>query len=477
MKAPVIIPFLLALLIAVPSFAVERPKTRDEQSAWEVKYDKKLIREMGYSMYDDKSDKFLVTPDGYEDYHDFEVAKTAPKIEFSIVQNLEPRYLPYHLAKNTGGAWGGWGDVSLGPDGCFYFSISNHMSYGAESYIIKYDPKTKQHTNVLSAKNLVGWQPNQFGDGKIHGDIDFSPGGDTYVLTYFGPVPKQWEWDSTYRGSWLLYYNCFSGKTENLGIPLEGASWPYHNYDWKRKLLFGVNHSGRQVIVYDTRAREMVFGGAPPDSITWYARCIMIDDDTGLIYTTDTKSPQKSFVSYRRRNNTFTRMKASPPVNPKTSKRGDCRAHTSHKDADGAYWCFDHYGTIFKFFPREDKTEYVTENWGKEGAYTANLSMSPDGRYLYYLPGLSGSLPKGTPIVQYDIKTGKRKVLAFIFDYYMEKYGYASVRPYGLELDKKGESLFFYANGGFSGSDDDNPYSIKMRRPAIFHVHIPESER
>jgi len=40
----------------------------------------------------------------------------------------------------------------------------------------------------------------------------------------------------------------------------------------------------------------------------------------------------------------------------------------------------------------------------------------------------------------------KKKVIAFVFDYYMDTYGYAPVRPYGLELDEKGESLFFYVN-------------------------------
>ncbi len=203
----------------------------------------------------------------------------------------------------------------------------------------------------------------------------------------------------------------------------------------------------------------------------------MIDKETGSIYTTDSQSKDKQFVRYRRRNNEFTRMKATVPVNPKTGKRGDCRAHTSKKDADGAFWCFDHYGTIFKFYPEEDRTEYVTENWGMEGYYTANMEMSPDNRYIYYIPGLSSPQARGVPIVQFDTRTKKKKVIAFIFDFYMNKYGYAPVRAYGLELDDKGESLFFYVNGGFGTWEQENPMGIRMRRPGIFHVHIPESER
>jgi len=469
--------FFIMSFLVISAAAIERPKMRDEQRTWEERNDLRNIRHAGPTMITDETERFLDVPASYGDARDFEVAETPPRVDFAIIQDLEPEYLPYHLAKNTGGAWGGWGDVTKGPDGRFYFSISNHMSYGAESYIIAYDPATKRHEIVLSAKDACGWQPNDFGDGKIHGDIDFGPGGDTWVLTYFGPVPKEKEWNTVYRGSWLLRYNCFSGETECLGIPLEGASWPYHNYDGARGLLFSVSHTGNDVIAYDTRARRMVYGGSPPDGIRWYARCILMDRGTGDIYTTDSNDDERHFIRYSRRNNTFTRMEATTPVNPVTVKRGDCRAHTSKRAADGGYWCLDHQGTVFRFFPDEDRTEYAGINWGDDGVYTANISMSPGGRYLYYVPGQLSEMPAGTPVVQYDTVTGKKKALGFIFDHYMEKYGYAPVRCYGIEIDEKGESLVFFANGGFATPEDDKPYGIKMRRPAVFQFHIPAGER
>lgn len=468
--------FVFLFLPVLSKAAVPPPHTVDEQRAWEAKYDKLNIRHSG-KMLSDTSPDFLKIPDNYGDIQDFTAAKTPPAIEFAVVQNLQPEYLPYDLARKTGGAWGGWGDVSKGPDGCFYFSISNHLSYGAESYIIRYDPRTKAQKIVLSAKDLCGWLADDFGDGKIHGDIDFGPKGDTWVLTYFGPSPIKQEWDNVYRGSWLLHYNAFTGKGESLGIPLEGASWPYCNYDWKQDLLFAVDHNGKNVLAYDTKAGKMVYGGAPPDSIIWYARCVLIDHDTNMIYTTDTRSKTKQFIRYERRNNEFTRMKATVPVSPKTGKRGDCRAHTERKDAGGAFWCFDNFGMLFKFYPDQDRTEYVGENWGKAGYYTANVTMSPKGRYFYYIPGIAEPYGQGVPIVQYDTRTNKKKVIAFIYDYYLKKYGYGAVRPYGVELDEKGESLFFYANGGFHTPEAGPWYEIVMRRAGIFYVHIPASER
>ena len=170
-------------------------------------------------------------------------------------------------------------------------------------------------------------------------------------------------------------------------------------------------------------------------------------------------------------------MKATVPMNPKTKKRGNCRAHTSRKDEDGAFWCFDNFGTMFKFYPEEDRTEYVGENWGKEGYYTANIAMSPGGRYIYYIPGIGYQYGQGVPIVQYDTAANKKKVIAFIYDYYVEKYGYSPVRPYGIELDEKGESLFFFVNGGFHTPEVENWWAVQMRRAGIYHVFIPESER
>jgi hypothetical protein len=40
-------------------------------------------------------------------------------------------------------------------------------------------------------------------------------------------------------------------------------------------------------------------------------------------------------------------------------------------------------------------------------------------------------------------------------------------------LDEKGETLFCYTNGRFTTKELGSAYG----RPAIFHVHIPASER
>jgi hypothetical protein len=474
---------LTLLSAASPPFAQRVDIPPDEQRAFEEKYDKLGILQEA-RMKRDTSPSFITVPADWSGERDFDVAQTPPAIDFAVIQGYEPWYIPSLEYSKRGGSYSGWGDVTVGPDGCFYFSIGNHRAWGGNAYIVRYDPEKKTQRIEIDLKKLVGWTEDEFGEGKIHGEPEVSPRGDMWLLTFFGPFPSPEDYDKgIYRGGRLIHHNVFSGKTEDLGIPLEGASWPYQCYDWDRGVLFGVSQVGGTVIAFDTIARRMIFGGCPPDSIAWYMRCVLLDRDTGYIYTTDSPLDAKTgrplrnehpLLRWERRNNTFTFLQAKTPVNPASGKSGPLRAHTNRKDASGAFRCLDSWGSIFLFHPQEDRTEFAGATWGKEGRYTTAVCMSPRERYLYYIPGADGSCYRdGVPVVQYDMKTNRRKVLAFLRDFYLEKYGYNPILTYGLEMDKRGESLCFYISGRFSPRDS----KIAVPRPAVFHLHIPASER
>ena len=68
-------------------------------------------------------------------------------------------------------------------------------------------------------------------------------------------------------------------------------------------------------------------------------------------------------------------------------------------------------------------------------------------------------------------------MLAFVYHYYLDTYGYAPVRPFRIELDDKGESLLFYVNGGFKPGEGESWAGIDIRHSGFLHLHIPESER
>lgn len=458
---------------------------RPNEAELEPGYDKRNIRHRS-RMQSDRDRAFITIPEDFPLGVGFDVAKAAPQVNFVIVQGLKPWYLEQTDAIHTSpmaaserfGLWSGFGDVTKGPNGRFYFSLGNHLYHGGNGYIIEYDPASRLHRIVVDLQETVGWEEGVWSDGKIHGDLDVSPEGDMWALTFSGPRPTAQDLQEVdYRGGHLLRYNVFTGEAEDLGKPFEGDTWAYHAWDWERGVLFGVGQAKNSVMIYDTAERRLIYGGFPPPDMTWWMRSILIDRDTGVIYSTNSDRSGEgpnNFIRWERRNNSFAHMKARPPENPALGRNDPLRAYGKRKTSDGAFWCMGDSGTIFKFYPAEDRTEYVALNWGEAGLYTTNLAVSPKGRYLYYLPGAHNDAWKfGLPVVQFDTETRRRKVLAFIHDFYLRKYGYSAYGCYGVELDEAGESLVFYTNGQFTETGKRSGYG----RPALFHLRIPASER
>ena len=103
-------------------------------------------------------------------------------------------------------------------------------------------------------------------------------------------------------------------------------------------------------------------------------------------------------------------------------------------------------------------------------SYIASLDADPTGRYLYYIPGAhGGSDQDGTPVVQFDVQTKQKKVLAFLHPFYQEKYGAALRGTYSLAVDPKGDKLYI----SWNVSRGTRAWDCC----ALTVVHIPESER
>jgi hypothetical protein len=98
---------------------------------------------------------------------------------------------------------------------------------------------------------------------------------------------------------------------------------------------------------------------------------------------------------------------------------------------------------------------------------------------LYYLPGAHGGAFKhGTPVVQYEIATGRRKVLAFLAPTIEREHEYVPGGTYGVKLTPDGSTLYVSLNGHPIAS-----LLPKHLKPNGFSlcsfaaIHIPESER
>jgi hypothetical protein len=428
----------------------------------------------------DSSGGLLQLPQIYSpDHPDFDLAATPPRVDFGIIEMPGP-----------GTPWGGWGECILGPDGKFYFSEGNHMSYdGATALIIAYDPGTKNYETVLSSQEICGWSDDEFGDGKIHGTPDVSPEGDMWLLTFFGPYPKKSDWGTNYHGGHLIHYNIYSREAEYLGRPVEDDSWPLHTWDWERNRLYAVGEWGMyqnpasgddpdnwnppdytfdygKILVYDTENRQLVRGATLPvddatgEEIHWFRRSLLLDRETGMLYGTECVAPYR-MVRYNPDTDRFSRMQSgleSPMIS------GPLR-----KNSDGSFYVFTQDGGFYKFFPEKDSVEYIGRNWD-DGTWTENMRLSPGGRYLYYISqSAMGGSRYGLPLIQYNTETDRRKVLVFLAPYYVDTYGYYPENTYGIALSQDGSTIFTHVNGDFGG--------FRYGQPSIMHIHIPESER
>ena len=73
-------------------------------------------------------------------------------------------------------------------------------------------------------------------------------------------------------------------------------------------------------------------------------------------------------------------------------------------------------------------------------------------------------------------QTGTRKVLAFMFPYYYDKYGYTPGGTFSIKLDDKGERLFVLWNGAFV-EIDPTKNSDTFGQCSAMVINIPASER
>jgi hypothetical protein len=132
-------------------------------------------------------------------------------------------------------------------------------------------------------------------------------------------------------------------------------------------------------------------------------------------------------------------------------------------------------GTLWRFSTRTEEIERIGKAAVGKTDYVTSLDVDPSGRFLYYIPGAhGGSQEDGTPIVQFDIKTRTRKVIAFLHPFYLKKYGYVSLGTFGSALSPDGRTLYVTWNGNRGGLLRGR---YRFDTCAMTAIHIPASER
>jgi hypothetical protein len=475
--------FIISLMPVTLSAQALAPSEAARQKIVE-KMDKNGLRFRTQAVTE-QSDKLIQIPDFIQNRSGFEVAKTPPSIDFLIVP-LEERFLTPVPDETFVGVWSNWSQGTYdAKEGKFYAAVGNHRYHKARLYLIEYDTRTKTVRTMPEINKVLGRTDAQFGDGKIHGWLDFYNGPELFFCTYWCkyPQPTEAQFQSGYDGGAIMSYNVENGNYRSYGIPLPRSSWPYHRMDTKRGLMFAVGMFG-EFMCYDIANQRIRFAGYLPEGMRWFWRTMLVDEETGYVYSTNNLPSDTTiqFIRYEPVKNRFFKMKSSVPANRKTGKFGQMRAHSKYKTKDGAFIgviaadTAGSGGELFKFYPLEDRVQDLGLCWEGDQRYTASLAMSPDQKYLYYIPAAHGkTYLEGAPLVQYNLATQKRKVIAFLFPYFYEKYGYIPGGTYSINLDEKGKSLFVLLNGAFS---EYNPQGRDtFGDPSVMVIHIPASER
>lgn len=435
--------------------------------ALNAKFDKLNLRQKTEFVVD-RSDSFLTVPEGKRPIEgEFAVAKRAPTVKLKIFPHLEPEYSA-RGAKQYMTCWANWAYLARSDDNRFFMPASDHLSKGCHINIYEYQPKGDSFTRVLELNKLFGWNDNMYTDGKVHGYMGIMPDGTLWGATHFGVTPKPEWYASGYRGSWLFSYNINTREAKNWGVPLVGNALPCFTLDRRRGMFVGTGYK-LTMLTWDVNRKKVRFAGYPPNGWHWWRRSMLCDEATGKFWSMDSSEKPARFMSFDPEVNRFERYEVTVPANPITKKAGNLRGHTEAPAADGYYYWATLSGALFKFKPggkEGPKVESVGVTWDK-GRDTLQLALGPNGRYIYYQP-------KGypSPLVQYDTKTGRKKALCFLQDYYFEKYGYwLGSQVYGMNISTDGSFVVIVMNGTFAGRNK------AFGHPALAVVEIPKSER
>jgi hypothetical protein len=406
-----------------------------------------------------ESDVLLKPPAGLN--ASFTVANRAPRVDVTLFTGLP--------TTEKGTLWSSWGDGCVARNGKYYTSLGDHRGTDANSYVYEYDRATKKLRRVVDVARAIGQKPGVYGHGKIHSGIHEADDGWLYFSTYWGKHREvEAAFGPEYQGSLLLRYHPETEKVENLGAIVPRRGLPASYFDARRGLLYFHAVYDGGVSVYDVREQKVKFVSG--ESTTEGNRAFM-GDARGRVFFT---APDGTLHYYDPDLNKIVTATVELPATEGSRKSDTLRAATEPTRA-GLLFGMTQAGRLFSF---DSATQSVTDlgpNFG-DGVYTAVMAVSPDDRFIYFAPGAHGSgVGIGSPIVQYNVATGERKVLAFLNAALREKLNYNLGGTYNLKLDTAGERLFVTFNGATVTANARKQEAFGQ--PCVVVLHVPKSER
>lgn len=447
--------------------AVMAETPAEKPAAVEVTYPPALPG--GEETVTDTSADFLKPPDTLKG--DFTIAKTPPTIDFMY----------YPGQTYPGSPWSNWGD-SVVAKGKYYASIGDHIKIskgggGGNAFVYEYDPETKKLRRLVDIKKLLNLPEGHYTPGKVHGRVDMGKDGWLYYSTYRSSSSDTKD-EYHYDGDWIVRTHPKTGQSEVIArspIAKHGVSGTMLDPD--RLILFGATRAGNseetklpdeiQFFAYDLQAKKLLYSG--PKTIKEH---IMLAQSTGKAYYVQGMGEETALMRYDPAQGGPSVKIAGPvPVmgtSTEETPQGYIYTVTMDKSAKGKD---ADKGILFALNTKTEEIEKLGPAAVGTQTNIQSLDADPTGRYLYYIPGAHGGSEKdGTPVVQFDVQTRQKKVIAFLHPFYKDKYGCTLRGTFSSALDPAGDKLYitWNANRGSKTAWDSCALTV---------IHIPESER
>jgi hypothetical protein len=415
----------------------------------------------GVSWVSDTSDRFL--------------KPSAPLREGVAVATAVPTvdFLYFPGQNSPGHPWSAWGD-SVAVAGKYYASIGDHLAPEGNAFVYEYDPGTRQMRRLVDVRAVLGLPAGHYTPGKIHSRLEMGDDGWLYFSSHRGATTVTTD-QYHYRGDWILRHHPASGRSEVVvAAPVPKHCIPAGVLDPKRLIFYGGTAPGTgdpaadiQFFAYDVKAAKRLYAG--PNGP---ARALIIARSTGKVYFTagTGKGPLWCFDPAQSTPGVAAVSHGRPPDDTHLNVRA-----ATEETPEGFVYAVSQglqgeEAQLYGFNTRSERISCLGPAAVASQQYIAGIDADPSGHYLYYIPGAhGGSDHDGSPIVQYDVKTARKKVIAFLHPYYQDRY-HATLRgTYSMAVAPDGATLYITWNVSRGSRSWDCC--------ALAVVHIPEAER
>jgi hypothetical protein len=386
-----------------------------------------------------QEDKLLAKPDTIHD--DVAVAETPPKID-----------LMYYPGQDyAGNPWSVWGDGSA-TEGKYYSAIGDHLAPAGNAFVYEYDAASKEFKLLCDVRKLIDLPDGHYTPGKVHSRIDVGRDGRVYFATHRGSTRVTTD-EYHYQGDWLIAADPKNGASEVLVRgPVPKHCIPTGSLDPQRLIFYGGTSAGQttesdkdiRFFAYDVQRGQVIYSGENGPS-----RYLMVSSSTGRVYFT----PGTEGKSLGR----LVRFDPAEPGQPKgIDAELGLRAATA-ETPQGIIYTVSQGGRgepskLYAFDVKSEKVRDLGPASVGTQEYITSIDADPSGRYLYYVPGAhGGSEQDGCPVVQFDSKTGRKKVLAFLHPYCQRRFGFTLKGTFSSVVDPAGDKLYITWNSSRGG--------------------------